>query len=120
MKRETKEVFLCAIKKAQEDFDAAVEEAATKFRLEVLIPLCKKYKLEFVSGMGRTVFYADNWEKYSTEDARCPESFEYEWELKDTKLEGKLTHALDLLNKEVSGNDVFGYYVSDVRKADYE
>ena len=108
-----------ALEQAKEDFENRIQNIADKVRTDIIIPVCKEYGLEFVSGNGRAIFFLKDWEKYSTDDCRCPDAFEYDWELDDTLLAGKLTHALDLINQEVSYNSSLGNYISDVRKEHY-
>lgn len=83
-----------------------IQVLADIYRADVLIPLCRKHRLTFVSGMGRTVFYKG---KMSIGDY-------YDAELAKMRY---LKPVFEVINKEVlSGTDVFGFYVADVTKDD--
>ena len=85
-----------------------LEQIGEEFRQEVLIPLCRRRKLEFVSGMGRCVFYfEDGLTVGSAEDA----VYEHK---------SYLVKAFEYLDAEGMGaNDCLGFYVKDVRKEDW-
>lgn len=111
MKQAQKESLLAELKQAQETFDQEVFQICERLRDEVIIPVCRKHKLTFLSGMG-TFFFSKGKQTYSggygITDAR--------W---GSKLIAELTPIFELLNTEVTHNQVLGYYVSDVSKDDY-
>lgn len=114
MKKETKEHILRNLKKAQDDFNTAVQDIGVKIRQEVIIPVCKQHKLEFVSGMGTFFFCTTD---FSTKGGK---HIGAAWEVEGTRLERVLKPVFEILNQEVDHVQVLGYYVDDVRKADYE
>ena len=87
-------------------FDRSVSDLAKKYRKEVIKPLCQKHGLEFTSGMG-TFFFS----KGKVNVGSSPHG-EDEWQL---YIDCNLKPILDTLDLEVSHNQVFGYYVSDVK-----
>lgn len=87
-------------------FERSVSDLAEKYRREVLKPLCKKHGLQFFSGMG-TYFF----EQGGASIGSVPHG---EWEEEAYEKYG-LKAVFEVLDLEVSHNQVFGYYVSDVR-----
>ena len=79
-----------------------IEALADEYREAVLLPYCRRHRLTFTSGMGRTVFY--------TEDGRSFGSAE------DARYEGyDARHIFAVLDQEAIGrNDCFGFYMRDV------
>jgi hypothetical protein len=96
------ERILC---KLQETFDKQVSDLAERIRTEVIVPMCQKHQLTFLSGMGRFFFSRDK-ENYSDE-YDTPDELKFD-----------LVPILNLLDQEVSHNQYLGYYVSDVKKED--
>ena len=86
----------------QKKFDEDVSALAEKLRQEVIIPVCKKHRLKFLSGMGRFFFYRGEKTYNDTHD-----------HMSDS-LREDLKPIFDLLNTEVSHNQYLGYYVDDV------
>ena len=89
-------------------FERSVSDLAKKFRKEVIKPLCQKHGLSFTSGMG-TFFFS----KGEVNVGSSPHG-EDEWQL---YTDCNLKPVLDVLDLEVSHNQVFGYYVADVKEA---
>jgi hypothetical protein len=118
MKKQTKEHILRDLKKAQDTFNSAVQDVGTKIRQEVIIPVCKQHKLEFVSGMGSFFFCTTD---FSLKGGKqTGKHIGAAWEVEGTRLERVLKPVFEILNEQVDHVQVLGYYVDDVRKADYE
>lgn len=84
-----------------------IKTLAEDYREKVLIPFCRKHRLTFHSGMGRTVFY--------TRDGRNFGSAE------DAVYEGypQAKPIFEVLDQEAVGrNDEFGFYVVEVTEED--
>lgn len=107
MKKAQHDHFMKELQTAQDQFDQTISELGEEIRKQVIIPVCKRNKLEFISGMGR-FFFTTNLGK-DIGDAS---------EAEGTRLERVLKPIFDLLNEEVSHNQYLGYFVSDVRKDD--
>jgi D-Tyr-tRNAtyr deacylase len=59
--------FLKEADRLQEDYERKVEKLAARIRKALVVPLCKKYNLQFLSGNGSFSFYTkrglrDEWE----------------------------------------------------------
>lgn len=80
---------------------------ADEYRTLVLIPLCRRYRLTFISGMGRTVFYKQDGRSAGSAEEAISEKMSY------------LVPIFRTLDTEAIGhNDCFGYYVSDINESD--
>lgn len=79
---------------------------ADEYRETVLLPFCRKHRLTFIAGMGRTVFY--------TEDGR---SF---GDAEEAAYEGYAAKRIfAVLDQEAVGqNDCFGFYMRNVDDVD--
>lgn len=88
-----------------------VQRLADEYRQQKMIPLCKKLQLTYIAGMGRTVFYA--------EDGRV--SFGNASDVDQRSKYRALIQAFAVLDLPVLGsnNDVFGFYIADIRESDY-
>jgi hypothetical protein len=95
------------LSKFQETYHNNISTLADEFRDKILIPLCSKKKLTFVSGMGRFFFS-------TTANIDINEI--------DDKLIEKhgLKTIFDILNIELTRDDYFGYYVSDISENDWK
>jgi len=83
-----------------------IENVAKDYRERVLIPLCKKHRLTFVSGMGSFCFWRGNTWISEEEEAR-------RLGLDD------VADALETLYHEALARyDCFGFYVADITKTD--
>lgn len=77
-----------------------LEEIAETWRAQTLLPFCRRHRLTFISGMGRTVFYRDE-EPVDSYDMPALKRLE------------------EVLNLEGIGpNDCLGYYIRDVTEED--
>lgn len=77
-----------------------IQELADKFRVEVLIPFCRRKKFTYMAGNGMTVFYNQKGESINFWDKR-------------------LKPVQEIIDLGIFGsNDCLGYYVSDVTKED--
>lgn len=92
--------------------DEALDSLGEKIRREVIIPLCRKYKLTFISGNGDFFFT-------STKDAASYNGPIYSDPMSTPWPKGnqgkEMRVIFSLLNHEVARNDYIGYYVGDVR-----
>ena len=87
--------------------EAALEEArqkiqrlADEFRERRLLPFCRRHRLTFVAGMGRTVFYRRGRPVDSTDLAAL----------------ASMEEIMDI--DAVGRNDAFGFYIADVTEED--
>ena len=84
-----------------------IEKLATEYRDKVLVPFCRKHRLTYLAGMGRTVFYTSDDRSFgSAADAVC---------------EGypQAEAVFEVLDQGAVGqNDCFGFYVGDITYAD--
>jgi hypothetical protein len=102
-------------------FDDDLTALGKKVREQVVVPACKKYKLEFTSGMGvfffkrRAAKPGDFMEPHygNRRDLEAPPPCGYRGLSKSAK--GALGPILDLLNEEFSRGQYLGYFVEDVR-----
>ncbi len=88
----------------QKKFEENISALADQIREDVIIPVCKKHKLIFISGMG-SFFFARGDKTYTDTHDRMSDS-----------LREDLVPILNLLNTEVTHNQYLGFYVDDVRK----
>lgn len=100
----------------QEEYQRKIQELAAEYRESVLLPLCKKRKLCFISGMGEFYFYP------ASDDGTRFGSSWTAGDVDDAILECKryLIPFLEVLNQEVERDQYFGFYVDDIRKEDLE
>ena len=86
-----------------------LQELADDYRKTVLVPFCRKYRLTFLSGMGRTVFYTEDNRNFGSADAAVDEGYH------------EAVRIFRVLDQEAIGrNDEFGFYVCDVTAQDLE
>jgi hypothetical protein len=108
MNTEQEDQYLSALKAARAKFEREVSELAEKIRDQVIIPLCLKHGLTFISGNG-TFFFTDvKGNDYTSDDVDAAYAG-------NKKIHKAVSGVLHLLNEEVSHNQVLGYYVGDVR-----
>lgn len=93
------------IHQLMDEFDAKIAAEAAEYREKVLVPLCEKHQLRFISGMG-TFFF-------------CPKGGNKDWSagnVEDAKLAKKrfLIPYLEVLDTEISHGQYFGFWVSDI------
>lgn len=86
--------------------DDEITALASKIREELVIPACRRHRLEFVSGNG--VFF------FACGKGEC-RFMAHECKFSSAALE-TIVPILDLLNEEVSHAAHLGYWVEDVRK----
>lgn len=95
------------IEKIMGDARSRIEKLADEYREAVMLPTCRKLGLTYLAGMGRTTFYtvASPQKTFGSAD----------------EVTGKykaLMPIFEQLNVEVSHNDVFGFYVADIKEED--
>lgn len=95
--------------------EAALEVLAECVRAEVVVPLCRKHRLTFSSGMG--VFFFRK--KHDRSDRTYGHRQDLEVEYLDSNVlsasaKAALGLVLDLLNKEIDYNTRLGHCVADV------
>jgi hypothetical protein len=93
--------------KLVQEFDRKVSDLAEEIRTEVIVPACKKWRMDFISGNG-TFFFSKGDKTYSGGYGLTDSSF-------GPKFEKEMVPIFELLNTEVTHNQVLGYYVGDVR-----
>jgi hypothetical protein len=77
---------------------------ASEYRSRVMVPLCRKHKLTYIAGMGRTVFY----NRKGVSVGSMEEAPAY------------LVSVFDVLDSSAIGaNDCFGFYVADITEHDW-
>lgn len=94
-----------------EDHQAQIERLADTFREQVISPLCKKYRMEFISGMGSYGFSRGNF----IANARGSLSITRR---EDARVRGwdDVVEAFEVLDVNIAdGAHPFGFYVADVR-----
>ncbi len=106
----------------RERHEQEFDDLGAKVRAEVVVPVCRKYKLTFTSGMG-TFFFRKKRTKLSRFDAVEP-TYGTREDLDQAVPDGfrglsasakeALGPILDLLNKEISHAQHLGYLVADV------
>lgn len=99
-----------------------LQRLADRFRLEVLVPVCRRYKLTFISGNGSFYFRKQRTRKDGS-DYYEP-TYGVREDLEDTPPQGycglserakqALGPILDILNQELSKDYHFGYLIADV------
>ena len=100
-------------------FDNMLEQAANRYRNEVLIPYCKKYRLRFTSGMGSFFFTAASGkilnDCYMPEGCLLREDFDRLFEQLNTPLGYAQANALGLCICDFDGRPGAEdpYYIAD-------
>lgn len=98
----------------QEEYQVKVQRLAAEYREFVLLPLCKKHKLCFVSGMGTFFFHS----------AADGDAFDGQsWSVRDMgdaiqERKRYLIPYLEMLDQEVEQGQYFGYYIDDITHED--
>lgn len=113
MKDSQRAKYLQELREAQDTFDEAVSNLGDSIRREIIIPLCKKHNLTFISGNGDFFFTDENNMDYG--DYLDP-IFK---ETSSKKLQN-IQKVLGLLSTEVTLHQCLGYFVEDVDEEDYQ
>jgi hypothetical protein len=92
--------------------EKSLKKLGEEIRKEIILPLCKKFNLEFFSHSDSFAFFKKN-ENVSF----C--AFGYCQEL-PRNLKKHVGPVVELLSTEVGRNNCIGFYVSDVIAKDYE
>lgn len=98
--------YLASLHLAQDKFQQEVQQLAEKIRTEIIVPVCQKYHLTFLSGMG-TFFFTDTTGCIYSDECLPP--------LGSPRVHNAIKPILFFLNEEVSHNQCLGYYIDDVR-----
>jgi len=112
MKKAQRDHFLRELQSAKDDFDVRVSIIADNLRTQVIIPVCKRHKLEFLSGNGRYFFTTNHGTQVSDGQFITNEE-------EGERYVRALKPVFELLDQEVTRDNPIGYYVEDVRKDDY-
>jgi hypothetical protein len=97
--------YIGKLEKLEEQFWARVSNLGVKYRKDVVLPLCKEHNVCFISGMGRFFFYEnDEAQKEIDEDHPL-------WNETMKVLIG-------ILDREITHNQFFGYFIDDVTSED--
>jgi hypothetical protein len=100
-------IYTKKAKSIEDAFVRSVEGLAADFRREVLVPLCKKHELRFLSGNGDYFFILKSGETIADplddDFKRLPKS-----------LQRPLLQAFEVLNYEVGRDNRIGFYVMNV------
>lgn len=106
--------------------DDAIDALGKRFREEVVVPLCRKYKLSFVVIQGDFWFTKSVYTKDQRDWHNAPHYSEsqYLYNLSPDVLDGykdiskaakkALEPVLDMLNEDIAHNNPFGYHVQGV------
>ena len=101
------------------DFWDRISQEGEKYRKEILIPFCDKYKLAFSQGMGTFFIYDKKWKNT---EYTCAELYTGFADLhlntnsklmKNPEFVSELKQIINILNHEITYNQLFGYYVND-------
>lgn len=95
--------FKKAFEAVEAAHQAALENLAEDVRVNLIMPVCKKHKLGFLSGMGTFFFSKGNLTIASKEDA-----LQHRMRV--------LIPILEVLNLEVSHGQYLGFWVGDVKE----
>lgn len=90
------------IEAVQEEARNKVQAIADEFRVKRLIPFCRRHKLTYLAGNGRTVFYNKQGNPVYSTDLKALEPIE---------------EILDI--QAIGVNDVFGFYIEDIDEEDW-
>lgn len=93
------------LRRIKRQHDEAVQDLAESIRTEVLIPLCRKHRMIFLSGNNDFFFVKEG--RNIGDDKDC-----HEWP--------DIRAALQLLMEEVSHNMHLGFYVENVTVKDLD
>ncbi len=88
-------------------------ELGAKVRAEVILPVCRKHKIRFMSGNG-TFFFTKGPGRYDDPTYSSSNIDDAPRSRTEAKLMDALEPILELLDHEVGHNDCLGYYVEDV------
>lgn len=95
-----------------------LEKLAEEYRQQVLIPLCRKHKYTFISGMG-TFFFVVKFDG-KEETVGIDNVNYYVAGDNDYLIKKQLAPIIDTLNYEaMSRDDCLGFYVKDIKESDY-
>jgi len=106
--------FVGKINKEIEKFDDQINILADEFSGEVIIPICKRYGLRFVSGMGR-YFFVEIGESLGGNTIEDASEAEFILALINQSDKDEFDNIFDTLDTEVCPNRPFGYYVEGVK-----
>jgi len=119
-----------------------IQDAAEAYRRDVVLPVCSKHALEFMAGNGDWTFYmtgesgetssissvydidslnASHFTKWIPEEMSAGEEIEIVRAREIAALHrdlDEIIHALD--EKAIGNNDVFGYYIDDIKAKDWK
>lgn len=112
------------LKALQEQLEKDLDALGDKIGREIVVPVCAKYKLAFVTIQGNFWFMKKKYTKNQndwhnaprygdSEELSDPIDADYD-DISDAAKEA-LRPILDLLNMEVSHNQFLGYYVDEVK-----
>jgi hypothetical protein len=92
------------------EYENKLDALGACVRAEVVEPLCRKFNLEYMAGMGTFCFYGPKPKKGSRRQYGSADDC-----TTGSKLVKVLPAVIDLLNTEIDRNDVLGFHVADVK-----
>jgi hypothetical protein len=96
------------IDRAQETFDATIDELARIAWRDIIDPLCQKHRLQYMAGNGLTTFFAN----YKGEVVYIGSAYGAE-----NDHHGSFAYLVpifrDVIDLELSDNDCLGYHIPD-------
>lgn len=96
--------------KIQRQHNAAVTDLAESIRTEVLIPLCRKHKMVFLSGNGDFFFVKSDEDGVALHISGPDDALDWP----------DIREAIALLMEEVARHDHLGFWVDNVTKKDLD
>lgn len=106
------QIYVNQLETFRQEYENKLDALGERVRAEVVAPLCRRFNLEYAAGMGTWCFYGPrpsertySRRQYSSAEDCKPGS----------ELAKVLPDVINLLNTEISQNDVLGFHVADVK-----
>ena len=109
------DLFCGELQDIQNETRRRIDALADRIREDVVIPLCRRHKLNFVAGNGTFYFFDPKLDVHHSVKPRAMMSEP------DVALQARLpdvAEAFKILDLEVSHGDYLGFYIGDVRNED--
>lgn len=106
--------WISSLKKIEARMWADAQNIADAYRVQVLIPFCRKHELTFVSGMGSFCFHQihipeDDYSSYPGQVG----------DVEDAERKGyKMRGIFEVLNHEIACTQYLGFLVTDITEKD--
>lgn len=109
------DLFCGELQSIQDETRRRIEALADRVREDVVIPLCRRYKLNFVAGNGTFYFFDP---KLDVHHSVTPRAMMSGSEVAMRARLPDVAEAFKILDLEVSHGDYLGFYITDVRDDD--